>query len=150
MRRPLLAAALVAATAAQAAPSGLQVTQPWSRPAAAGTTGAGFLTLVNAGKAPDALVGAASPLAARVEIHRSRMTGGVMQMSRQDRVPVPPGGQVPFAPGGYHLMLYGLKKPLNPGDKVPLTLAFASGARLSTELVVGTGLGPPAMAHSHH
>ena len=146
-------ASLVTAVHAQTqtkAQGRVTVAQPWSRPTAAGTTGAGFFVLKNGGKAPDALVAAESPVARKVEIHRSAMTGGVMRMARQDRVPVPAGGETPFAPGGYHLMLLGLTKPLAPGDKVPLTLTFASGAKLKTELLVGTGAGAPAMDHSHH
>ncbi|MCR5877753.1 copper chaperone PCu(A)C [Phenylobacterium sp. J367] len=132
------------------AQAGLTVTQAWSRPAAAGTTGAGFFALKNSGRVADALVAAESPVARKVEIHRSSMTGGVMRMSKLDRVPAPAGGEVLFAPGGYHLMLMGLTRALNPGDKVPLTLTFASGAKIKTELAVGSGQGAPARDHSHH
>ena len=144
------AAALLAAAPAAAQKPTLTVGEAWSRPAAAGTTGAGFFTVTNSGKAADALVAAESPLAQKVEIHRSSLAGGVMRMSRLDRVPVPgSGGQVTFAPGGYHLMLIGLKKPLAPGDTVPVTLTFASGAKPRVALKVGTGL-PPAGEHHHH
>jgi len=52
---------------------------------------------------------------------------------------------VVFAPNGRHLMFIGLKKPLRPGDRVPATLRFASGARLNVAFVVGSGLAPPPM-----
>ncbi|HEY8615789.1 copper chaperone PCu(A)C [Phenylobacterium sp.] len=149
-----LVAAAPLAVAAPAAAQGhmLTVTNAWSRPAAAGTTGAGFFTITNGAKAADALVGAQSPLAQKVEIHRSSLEGGVMRMSRQARVPIPgAGGRATFAPGGYHLMLIGLKKALAPGDSVPVTLSFASGARAKVDLKVGTGLAPAAdSAHHHH
>jgi copper(I)-binding protein len=143
-----LALTLAIATAAQAA-APLAASGAWSRPAVAGTNGVGYLVVTNHGKA-DALVKVESPLAARVEMHSSSMAGGVMSMQKADRVPVPAGGQAAFAPGGYHLMLIGLTKTLKPGDKVPATLTFASGARLQTAFAVGTGAGPPAMAPMKH
>lgn len=150
MRALILAAAAAAfATAAQAAPATVDVVQPWSRPAAAGTTGAGFMTLVNRGKAPDALVRVDTPLAGKVEIHRSSMEGNVMKMARQDTVPVPAGGQVVFAPGGYHLMLMNLKAALKPGDTVPATLTFASGATVKAVFKVSV-TAPMAMDHMRH
>lgn len=147
----LALAGLVAAMAAQAvaAPpraATLEAVEPWSRPAAAGTTGAGFLTLVNRGRTADALVGARTPAAQRVEMHASSMAGGVMRMTPETRVALPAGGRVTFAPGGRHLMLVGLKTALKPGDHVPATLEFASGARLEVDFKVGSGLGPPEAA----
>lgn len=151
MRALLTALALAAAvSAAQAATPTIEVSQAWSRPAVAGGTGAGFLTLTNRSKAPDALTGAESPMARKVEVHRTTMAGGVMKMAKVERVAIPPGGKVTFAPGGHHLMLFGLTKALNAGDRVPATLIFASGARVKVELVVGTGAAAPAMDHSHH
>jgi len=151
MKAVLAAAALFAAAAAPAVaatPALLQAVQPWSRPAAAGGNGAGYLTLVNRGKTADALVGAESPLAQKVEMHTSSMAGGVMKMSQEARVPLPAGGQVAFAPGGRHLMLIGLKQALKTGDKVPATLRFASGQQLKVEFVVSAT--PPAGASHGH
>jgi copper(I)-binding protein len=147
----IAAAALAIAASAQAAPTyrqgAIEIDQPWSRPAAAGMTGAGFMTLTNHGKSPTELVSVESPAARKVEIHRSSMAGGVMSMQRQDRVGVPAGGTVTLGPGGYHLMLIGLVRPLKTGDRIPATLAFANGARVKVEFAVGTGA-PPA-AHQH-
>jgi copper(I)-binding protein len=136
--------------AAQAAPA-LHVRDGWSRPAAAGGTAVGYLTLVNKGPA-DALVAAESPVAQKVEMHASSMAGGVMRMSRELRVDIPAGGQVSFAPGGRHLMLIGLKKAFRQGDRAPLTLRFASGARLTTELAVSptAPTGGAATTHMDH
>ncbi|MGH6911066.1 MAG: copper chaperone PCu(A)C [Phenylobacterium sp.] len=144
-----LTLALAVASSAQAA-TPLTVSGAWSRPAVVGTTGVGYLVVANGGKAADTLVRVESPVAARVEMHSSSMAGGVMSMKREDRVPVPAGGQAAFAPGGYHLMLIGLTKTLKAGDKVPATLTFASGAKLHTAFAVGTGAGPPAMGPMHH
>jgi copper(I)-binding protein len=137
-------ASVAAAPAAPAVRPVLTVTGAWSRPAVAGTTGVGYMTLANHGNAADALVSIASPAASRVEMHSSSMTGGVMSMEREDKVAVPAGGQVVFGPGAYHVMLIGLKSTLKPGDRAPATLTFASGAHLKVAFTVSSGMGPPA------
>jgi copper(I)-binding protein len=138
-------AALALARAAEAAP---QVQAAWSRPAAQGGTGAGFMTLANPDARADALVGAETPLARQVQIHQSSVKDGMASMRQLERVPLPAGGQVTFAPGGHHLMFVGLTKPLKAGDSVPVTLTFASGATVKASFVVGSA--PPAAGHDHH
>lgn len=149
-----IAAALLVASAAQAkspAAGDLVVTAAWSRPAVAGTNGAGFLTVANHGSGPESLTGATSPAAARVEIHSSSMTDGVMRMQKLARVAIPAGKTVTFAPGGHHLMLIGLKAPLKAGARVPATLTFASGARVTVSFEVRvTPPGPAAAADHRH
>ena len=149
MKAPLLLTAVVlslaGAASAHAAPA---VTGAWSRPATAGGTGAGFMTLTNPGKAANALVAAETAVAARTEIHRSAMRDGVASMHKVERLAVPAGATVTFAPGGLLLMFLRLAKPLNPGDTIPVTLTFASGAKATVHFKVG--LGAPAAAHHHH
>ena len=144
-----LSAILAAALAAPAAQAGdyklgaLTVRQPWSRPAQAGMNGVGFMTIANAGKTPVTLKSAESPAADKVEMHQSAMAGGVMTMRRQDAgVVIPAGGQVAFAPGGYHFMLLGLKQAQGVGQKIPVTLIFDNGRRLQVDLTVQ--LTPPS------
>lgn len=123
-------------------PGGVQVRDAWSRPAAVGTIGAGFFTITNSGPAPETLISVTSPLATRVELHQTSMNGGVMSMQRlESGVTLPPGKSVVFAPGGKHLMLFGLKSALKAGGSVPLTLNLASGGRLQAKAVVR--LSPP-------
>jgi copper(I)-binding protein len=133
----LLAALAVAAFATTAhAADILTVRQPWSRPAQAGMNGGGFFTLANAGKTPVILKSVQSAAAAKVEMHQSSMTGGVMSMRRQDDgVVVPAGGQIAFAPGGYQSQ--------NPGEKVSVTLVFDNGRKMQVDLPVQ--LAPPGV-----
>lgn len=131
----------------------IMVSDAWSRPAVQGTTGAGFMTLMNHGKTPQALVKVESPLARKVEIHRSAMTGGVMTMTAQSKVDIPPAGMVTFAPGGYHLMFMGLAKALKAGDKLPATLTFTGGRKVKVDFAVGAGApggAAGAMDHMDH
>jgi copper(I)-binding protein len=154
-------AALALSATAQAAAyraGGLEVVQPWSRPAAAGTNGAGFMTVSNKGKTADTLKTVETPAARKAEIHQTSMAGGIMSMKRLDAgLPIGPGESVTFAPGGYHLMLVGLTKASKAGDKIPATLVFASGARIKIEFPVGAGPAAAPMSmpmgdmdHMHH
>jgi copper(I)-binding protein len=138
-------AAFSVAGAAQAAPA---VQAGWSRPAAQGTTGAGFMTLTNPDAKADALVSVETPWAKDTQIHQTSMSGGMASMKRLERVPLPAGGKVVFGPGGHHLMFMGLNRALKPGDALPATLTFASGAKVKATFAVG--MGPPAADHQHH
>ena len=142
-----VAAALVVGLAiAHGADGAIQVTDAWARQAPMlpatghmhGTTGTGavYVTLRNTGAAPNALVGAASAAAEVVELHETIRDGAVMRMRPVAKLDLPPGAPVAMTPGGLHLMLLHLKRALRPGDTVPLTLTFQSGAALALEVPV--------------
>lgn len=151
IRRTLILAA--AALTLAAAPAGVSVTDGWSRPAAQGGNGAGFLTIVNVGQTADRLLSASSPVAGRVEIHESMIMGGrAMMHPRPEGAPVAPGARVEFKPGGWHLMLMGLKKPLKAGETVPVTLTFQKAGRVQVDLAVRAtppATTPPGGEHHH-
>ena len=135
-----------------AAAAGARVTGATVRLAAvAGRPAAGYLTL-RGGDAPDTLTGVASPLASRIELHASSMAGGVMRMDALPAVLVPAGGSVVFAPGGNHLMIFGLRGDLKAGATVPLTLHFKTGATLRADALAvapGAAMDMP-MPHGAH
>lgn len=96
----------------------------------------GYLTIVSQGDA-DRLLSASSPLADKVEIHEMTMNGDVMTMRPQpDGVAIPAGETVELKPGGYHLMLMGLKQPLVEGGTVPVTLNFDKAGKVDVTLQV--------------
>lgn len=141
-----LVAGLASAASARTESSGassLVVARPWSRPAPAGGAGVVYLTITNRGARPDALVGAASPAAARVTIHQTLHVGAVTAMRSLASLPIPAGRAVSLVPGGAHLMLEDLTRPLRPGDRIAVTLTFSrAGARTITS-VVGVGEAEP-------
>ena len=101
-----------------------------------------FLVLTNAGSQAHALVGAASTVAGSVELHEHVHKDGMMQMRQVARIDVPAKGKAELKPGGYHIMLIGLKGPLTPGGSVPVDLMFADGSRLHADAPVrDIGLG---------
>lgn len=131
---------------------GLKIEHPWSRATATGASvGGGYMVIVNSGKA-DALIGASSPVAARVEMHSSSTEGGMMKMRQLQRIELPAGGTVRLAPGALHLMLVGLKQPLVEGSKVPLVLRFAAAGEQRVELKIEsmTGAQDAGTSHAHH
>jgi copper(I)-binding protein len=145
MNRPAflaLALAVAAATLA-AAPAGVSVRGAWSRPAT--DEGVVYLTIRNATAHAVVLTGGASPVAKTVQLHESMrmhgatmggMTMGAMGMEPAARVTVPAHGALALRPGGYHLMLLGLRHPLAAGQTFPITLRFANGARATTVVSV--------------
>ena len=129
----------------------IDIGHPYARPTREGqTVGAGYLKLANKGPA-DRLVSATSPAAGTVEIHSMSMEGDVMKMRQIDAIEIATGQTVELKPGGYHLMLMGLKAPLKVGDKFPLTLKFEK----SGEVVVTVNVEEPKSkseatgAHKH-
>ena len=129
----------------------LAIDHPWSRPAGAGMNGAGYLKVTNAGKAADVLLAVETPVAARAEIHRGSSVGGVMRMTKLSRgLVVPAGATVVLAPGGNHLMLLKLKRPLKIGDKVPATLVFKRAGRVKVSFSVQAApAGAKERRHNH-
>ncbi len=129
----------------------IDIGHPYARPTREGQmVGAGYLKLANKGPV-DRLVAASSPAAGTVEIHSMSMEGDVMKMRQVDAIELATGQTVELKPGGYHLMLMGLKAPLKVGDKFPLTLKFEK----SGEVVVRVHVEEPKSkseatgAHKH-
>ncbi len=106
---------------AGAAGADVTVTEAWVRATVPKQTATGaFMTIRST--ADVSLVGASSPAAKIVEVHEMRMKGEVMSMQAVDVLALPAGKAVELKPGGYHVMLMELVKPLSAGDKVPITL----------------------------
>jgi periplasmic copper chaperone A len=151
--RPVALAVLVALLPGVAAAGdyklgALEIGHPWSRatPPSAPTAG-GFLTITNTGTAPDRLVAARTPAADQAQVHQMKMEGDVMRMRELEQgLDVPAGATVTLAPGGYHLMLIGLKAPLKTGTRVPVTLVFEKAGSIDVELDV-QAMGSTAPAH---
>lgn len=99
----------------------IEVKAPWVRGTVTGQQATGAFMEITS-KAGATLVSAASPVAGVTEIHEMKMDGGIMKMRAVARLDLPAGKPVTLGPGGYHVMLMGLKQPLKKGDFVPLTI----------------------------
>lgn len=131
---PLLSAASFSA-------AGIEVQSPQAMATSAGQpNGAIFIQAISnkAGK-PDRLIAARSSVASSVELHNMTMDGAVMRMREIAGIDLPAGAKLLMHRGskeGYHLMLIGLKKPLEAGQVVPVTLVFEKAGELEVKASV--------------
>jgi copper(I)-binding protein len=142
-----VAALLLAAPAAGA--QTVTVEQPWARATAPqAQAGAVYATLTAA--TADRLTGASTPVAASVQVHENIHDNGVVRMRElEGGLPLEPGKPVTLAPGGYHLMLIGLKQQLKPGDSFPLTLSFANEPPVTVTVPVAAAGAAAAVPMDH-
>ena len=99
----------------------VEVTDAWARATMPGQTVAGvYMHVKSAVKAR--LVGVKSVAGKTAELHSMRQEGGVMQMRRLESLDLPAGQSVILEPGGNHVMLFDIRKPLKVGEHVKLTL----------------------------
>jgi copper(I)-binding protein len=116
----------------------ITIEKPFSRATPGGAkVGAGYMTITNKGTTADRLLSVSSPAAEKVQVHEMSMDGGVMKMRELiGGLPIDAGKTVSLAPGGYHLMMMGLKAPFKAGDKVPVTLTFEKAGKVEVTLDV--------------
>jgi copper(I)-binding protein len=101
----------------------VEITNAWVRANAPGqSVGAAYMTLKSS--QDSTFVFAETPAAGSVKIHSMSMDNGVMKMRMLEELPLKAGKAEKLAPGGFHLMLLDLKKPLKAGEKVTLILYF--------------------------
>lgn len=131
---PLIVAAL-AAVPALAGPA-IEVADPWARPTIPSRPGVAYLEIRNTGDAADRLIGARAEGVGAVELHRTEHKDGMMTMAPVEALEVPAGGAVLFAPGGYHLMLFDIARPLREGDTLGLTLWFEHTGEIAVAVPV--------------
>lgn len=105
--------------------SGVTVSDAYIRGLPPGqTVTAAFMTVNNHQDKDCKLVGVTSPIASSAEIHEHSHKNGKMSMRRVNSLVVPAGGKVSLVPGGYHLMMFGLKNSLKEGEEHAVTLSF--------------------------
>lgn len=104
----------------------VEVQDSWARASLAKNSknSAVYLILENTTDKKEILLNAFSDVAEVVEIHTITRHDRVMRMQKLDKLEIPAGGVVKLEPGGHHIMLMGLKKPLTAGDNFDLTLDF--------------------------
>lgn len=115
----------------------VEVTGQWARTSPAATTmGAAYMTLNS--DTDDELVGASvdTSVAMMTEVHEIVMVDGAMKMQQVLAVPVVAGTATELKPGGYHIMLMQLAKPLKTGESFQVTLTFAKAGKVVVDVPV--------------
>lgn len=149
MRHLILTASLLLPTLAFASDA-LQINDPYARAVPPGQpNSAAFMELHNPNSHPLAVVSAHSPVAEVTELHTHTDVDGVMQMRQIEQIDVPAKSSAQLRPGGLHVMLIGLKQPLNEGDEISLTLTDSEAREYELSLPVRAYM-PMPERHSHH
>jgi copper(I)-binding protein len=119
------------------------VSDAWIRATVPQQQSAGAFMHVRSAKAAT-LVAVKTPVAANAELHEMQMKGSMMSMHQVPSVALPAGQDVVLGPGGYHVMLFGLKQQLKDGDSVPLTLVVEDAGKKREEVKVAVPVKPIA------
>lgn len=123
--------------ACSASPSRIEVRDAWARETNAATT-AIYLTAANNGGTGDRLTGASSATG-NASLHVTQSVDGIARMRpvpQSEGLALPAGDELTLRPGGAHIMLTGLRRPLRAGDTIPLTLVFAGSGATPIEVPV--------------
>ena len=91
------------------------------------------MTLRNNGAAADRLTGVSSPVAERTEIHETRIEDGTATMRPAPGLELKRRASVQLRPGGLHVMLIGLRRPLREGERITLVLTFERAGTIEIE-----------------
>ena len=151
LRIAAVAVALALPAAAQAhefKQGAITVDRPWTR-ATTVRTGAAYMNLKIAGSVSDRLVKVTSPDAEMVEIHTMAMEGGVARMREVKTIDVKPGAATQLKPGGFHLMMIGLKRPLREGESIKLSLTFETAGTIEIDATVEKAGAPGPSKRPH-
>jgi copper(I)-binding protein len=149
MKRSILAL-LAGCLLSNAVLAQVSVSDPWVRATvpAQKVTGA-FMRLQSA--APARLVGVQADVAGRAELHEMAMDGQTMRMRRVETIELTAGKPVNLASGGYHVMLFDLKRQVKEGENVAITLTVQDAAGRKQEVKVAAPVRPLTYsAHSGH
>ena len=128
----------------------ISVTEAWARATMPGQKVSGAYMQIRS-DADARLIGVSSTAVPRVEVHEMKMDGDVMRMREVKAIELPKDKTVSLAPGGFHIMLMNLPKPIAAGDVIPLTLVVESGGKRQTLEVKAEARGVGnAMPMQHH
>ena len=134
MKQLSLIALLAMTGVANAAP--LDITNAWFRALPGKLPAGGYFTAQNNTQRDIAIAGASSDACGMLMIHRSRTAGGMSGMDMVEKVNVPAGGKVTFAPGGYHLMCTDPTLKMKIGAKVPVLFSLSDGSAVAVAFTV--------------
>lgn len=102
------------------------------------TSGAAFLMLMNRSGSDDRLIGAASDVAEKVELHsHTQDANGVMRMGEiEGGIRIANDERHMFTRGADHLMFMGLNRPLLQGYMIKVTLEFEKAGPVEVDIIV--------------
>ncbi len=115
----------------------LVIMAPWARATIGQVkTGAVYLSVINHGAAGDRLLAVSTPVAAKAQLHSNIVEDGVMKMRPVEAIDIEAKGSATLEPGGVHVMLMGVRNPLEEGDAFAMTLTFETAGSVDVEVHV--------------
>ena len=114
----------------------LVVLDAWVRATPGADIAAAYMTLRNAGATSITVTGVESPMAGHAMIHETKVEGGQSKMRPHEQLVVAAGATVKLEPGGLHVMMHDLKRPLTVGEKVPLVIQLSGGGTVQATATV--------------
>jgi copper(I)-binding protein len=85
---------------------------------------AAYMKIENKGNSEDILLWAKSSVSKITQLHKTINRNGIMKMVRVKKFEIKPKQTLILKPGSYHIMLIGLKHPLQKNEKVSIWLKF--------------------------
>jgi len=131
-----LVTALILAGSAHA--DGIEIIDPYARASGmSAMAGAAFMVIRNSGDTDDRLIGAASDVAQRVELHTHTEEDGVMRMVEvEEGFVLPAGGEILMVRGSHHVMFMGLNDPFEQDRILSVTLIFEQAGEIVVDIPV--------------
>ena len=143
--KALTLAGLLLASPALASPARITVTGGEIRASLGGSpNSAAYMTIANDGSQPDRLMSVSCACAAQAIPHQSEMKHGVMSMKATGPLAVRGHSRLLFQPGGLHVMLTGLKRPLVAGHGQDMVLRFEHAGAIRVHFEVKDRVDTPS------
>jgi hypothetical protein len=152
LSRFFLTLTLAISSAVAIAKDNVSIENAWVRPTTPGQdVGAAYMTFNS--QQDVTLISVSSDATTSVEIHSMSMQNGVMKMRMLESLAIKAGKPYKLEPGGFHLMLFDLKKPLTAGQHVNFELTFRTGNTEFKQLIkapIKTPADTEDHDHGHH
>jgi copper(I)-binding protein len=133
MKKILFLIILMVTATVNTADAHIEISNSWARLIPNGT-GALFLDIKNSHSESDILIGASSPSANSVMLHKTQRKNDITHMKHLMKgINIPAEGEVFLKPGSYHIMLSGLSENLKLGDKIDVILEFKNNDKITVQ-----------------
>ncbi len=114
--------------------SKLQISDVWIRAMPPGhMMSAAYFKVHNLSSESISIISVTSADAQSCNFHQTKTVDGIVKMQALESLEIPSQDVVQLQPAGIHLMLMGIKKPLQVGEKIPLLLQFSNGTKIAVD-----------------
>jgi len=129
--------------------SSIEVKEPYARASPVNTpNSAAFMTLENTTNKDISLEMVwCYDIAQVAELHTSEIKDGIRTMHKVEKIDIPANSSIVLKPGGFHIMLIGLKKPLEVGETIDINLGFSNGTAQTIKAEVKNVMHHHGMQH---